>query len=51
MREERVGGEARDVVIDGLKLGIVLFILGEVLFFVSFFWCYFHVAMSELGNL
>lgn len=36
----------------GLRWGIILFILSEVLFFVSFFWAFFHSSLSpaiELG--
>lgn len=36
----------------GLRWGIVLFIISEVLFFVSFFWAFFHRSLSpniELG--
>lgn len=36
----------------GLRWGIILFILSEVLFFVSFFWAFFHRSLSpaiELG--
>lgn len=29
-----------------LKLGIILFILSEVLFFLSFFWAFFHIRLS-----
>jgi len=39
-------------VINGLKIGIVLFITSEVLFFMSFFWAYFHSRISpniEIG--
>lgn len=39
-------------VINGLKLGIILFIISEVFFFVSFFWRFFHSRLSpniELG--
>lgn len=38
----------------GLILGMCLFIASEVIFFVSFFWAYFHFALSppvELGSL
>ena len=41
------------MVITGLKWGIVLFITSEVLFFVSFFWAFFHSRLSpnvELGS-
>lgn len=40
-------------VIDGLKIGIILFIISEVFFFVSFFWGYFHRSVSptiEIGQ-
>lgn len=36
----------------GLRWGIILFILSEVLFFISFFWAFFHSSLSpaiELG--
>jgi len=36
----------------GLKLGMILFIVSEVMFFFSFFWGYFHFALSpaiEIG--
>jgi len=36
------------------RLGIILFILSEVIFFVSFFWCYFDFVFSvdiELGGV
>jgi len=33
-------------IIDGLKIGMILFISSEVLFFVSFFWRYFHRRIS-----
>ena len=37
----------------GLRLGIVLFIISEVIFFFSFFWAFFHRRLSprvELGS-
>jgi len=39
---------------NGLKIGIILFIVSEVLFFVSFFWAFFHRRISptiELGQI
>nr|YP_008757574.1 cytochrome c oxidase subunit III [Octostigma sinensis]AEV44839.1 cytochrome c oxidase subunit III [Octostigma sinensis] len=36
----------------GLRLGMILFILSEILFFVSFFWAFFHSSLSptmEIG--
>lgn len=37
-----------------LKIGIILFILSEVIFFLRFFWTYFHLFLSprtELGRI
>nr|YP_009681748.1 cytochrome c oxidase subunit III [Eustenogaster scitula]ARO89843.1 cytochrome c oxidase subunit III [Eustenogaster scitula] len=37
-----------------MKMGMILFILSEVMFFVSFFWTYFHMYLSpsiEIGSL
>lgn len=39
---ERRRGAYRFLVVDGLKLGMVLFIFREVCFFGAFFWCFFH---------
>nr|YP_010934909.1 cytochrome c oxidase subunit III [Lamennaisia ambigua]WKV28900.1 cytochrome c oxidase subunit III [Lamennaisia ambigua] len=41
-------------VVSGLKLGMVLFIVSEIFFFISIFWCYFHMFLSpsiEIGTL
>lgn len=38
----------------GLRLGIILFIISEILFFFSFFWAYFHSSLApsiEIGQL
>lgn len=38
----------------GLRWGIILFIVSEILFFVSFFWAFFHSSLSptvELGKI
>ena len=46
-------GHHTGVVELGLRLGIMLFIISEIFFFLSFFWCYFHISLSisiELGN-
>lgn len=37
----------------GLNMGVALFIVSEVLFFLAIFWAYFHSALSptvELGS-
>jgi len=54
IRESLLQGYHHSVVIDGLKLGIILFITSEVFFFVSFFWGYFHRRISpniEIGQI
>nr|AFI23544.1 cytochrome c oxidase subunit III [Peloridora minuta] len=36
----------------GLKMGMIMFIISEVMFFISFFWAYFHTSLSpsmEIG--
>ena len=36
-----------------IRLGIILFIVSEILFFFSFFWTFFHISLSpriEIGN-
>nr|AZL93404.1 cytochrome c oxidase subunit 3 [Habroteleia persimilis] len=38
---------------EGLKMGMILFIISEIFFFLSFFWAYFHMFFSpsiEIGN-
>jgi len=52
-RESILQGFHQYYVVDGLKAGIILFILSEVLFFFSFFWAYFHSRISpsiEIGQ-
>ena len=47
-------GDYNNVIVDGLKLGMILFILSEVCFFASFFWTFFHISLSpvqELGSI
>ena len=52
-REGSILGLHSQIVELGLRWGIVLFIVSEVFFFVSFFWAYFHSRLSpnvELGR-
>jgi len=38
----------------GLRMGMVLFITSEVMFFFSFFWCFFHSSLAPsiwIGNI
>nr|YP_006234409.1 cytochrome c oxidase subunit III [Bothriocroton undatum]AET63057.1 cytochrome c oxidase subunit 3 [Bothriocroton undatum] len=41
-------------VLNGLKMGMLLFILSEIFFFLSFFWAFFHSSLTpnvEIGSL
>nr|QXE46448.1 cytochrome c oxidase subunit III [Cephalcia yanqingensis] len=52
VRESTYQGHHTSVVIKGLRLGMILFIISEVFFFISFFWAYFHSSLSpniEIG--
>jgi cytochrome c oxidase subunit 3 len=35
----------------GLKLGMILFILSEIMFFVAFFWAFFHSSIAPVYNI
>nr|AZZ89106.1 cytochrome c oxidase subunit 3 [Paracatonidia sp. SX-2018] len=51
-RESTFQGNHTIMVIKGIKLGMMLFITSEVMFFVSFFWGFFHSSLSptiEIG--
>jgi len=45
-REARSGTAHTEEVCHGLRLGMGLFIASEVMFFVAFFWAFFHSAMG-----
>nr|YP_010261466.1 cytochrome c oxidase subunit III [Brachymeria lasus]UIB40548.1 cytochrome c oxidase subunit III [Brachymeria lasus] len=54
IREGTYQGFHTKKVYNGLKMGMILFIISEVFFFLSIFWCYFHMMLSpsiELGML
>jgi cytochrome c oxidase subunit 3 len=54
IRESSFQGEHRRSAMSGLVLGILLFIVREVLFFFSFFWAFFHSRLNpvlELGGV
>lgn len=53
-REGTLLGQHTAIVELGLRWGIVLFIVSEVFFFLSFFWAFFHRRLSprvELGSI
>nr|YP_010248812.1 cytochrome c oxidase subunit III [Phintella cavaleriei]QTT58090.1 cytochrome c oxidase subunit III [Phintella cavaleriei] len=54
IRESTFQGYHSSFVLSGLMLGMILFIISEVFFFISFFWAFFHSSLSptiELGSL
>nr|YP_009919129.1 cytochrome c oxidase subunit III [Triatoma mexicana]QMP96761.1 cytochrome c oxidase subunit 3 [Triatoma mexicana] len=51
-REGTYQGKHTLAVTNSLKLGMILFIISEVFFFISFFWAFFHSSLSptiEIG--
>jgi len=54
VREATYEGQHTNQVQIGLRSGMVLFILSEVMFFFGFFWAFFHSALApvpEIGSL
>nr|YP_010890077.1 cytochrome c oxidase subunit III [Rosacea flaccida]WJJ70101.1 cytochrome c oxidase subunit 3 [Rosacea flaccida] len=52
IRESTFQGNHTQKIQKGLKLGFSLFLISEIMFFFSFFWAYFHMALSpavEIG--
>lgn len=53
-REGTLQGKHTILVTKGLRWGIILFIVSEVFFFISFFWAFFHSSLSpniEIGAI
>lgn len=53
IRERTYQGFHRIKVYKGLKLGIIIFIISEIFFFLRIFWCYLHIYLNtriELGQ-
>nr|WGO57501.1 cytochrome c oxidase subunit III [Perisphaerus sp. 2 ZQW-2023b] len=54
IRESTLQGLHTKFVIKGLRWGMILFIISEVFFFISFFWAFFHSSLSptlEIGSM
>nr|YP_010133477.1 cytochrome c oxidase subunit III [Chiropterargas boueti]AMX74071.1 cytochrome c oxidase subunit III [Chiropterargas boueti]AMX74084.1 cytochrome c oxidase subunit III [Chiropterargas boueti] len=54
IRESSMEGQHNSYVIMNMKFGMILFILSEVFFFISFFWAYFHSMLApniEIGSV
>lgn len=47
-REATLQGKHRRKVEDGLRIGMILFIVREVFFFLSFFWAFFHSSLRPV---
>nr|YP_002726387.1 cytochrome c oxidase subunit III [Siphonaria pectinata]ACE62832.1 cytochrome c oxidase subunit III [Siphonaria pectinata] len=53
VRESTFQGFHSSMVVQGLKVGVLLFIVSEVCFFFAFFWAYFHSSLApsiEIGS-
>nr|YP_010397362.1 cytochrome c oxidase subunit III [Aeolothrips xinjiangensis]UQJ77469.1 cytochrome c oxidase subunit III [Aeolothrips xinjiangensis] len=50
-RESLLEGEHTKEVMTGLEIGMILFIVSEVFFFLSFFWAFFHSSLSPDINI
>nr|QYB23339.1 cytochrome c oxidase subunit 3 [Oncocera semirubella] len=53
-REGTMQGKHTILVTKGLRWGMILFIVSEVFFFLSFFWAFFHSSLSpniEIGSI
>nr|AII02251.1 cytochrome c oxidase subunit III [Endrosis sarcitrella] len=53
-REGTLQGKHTILVLKGLRWGMILFIISEVFFFLSFFWAFFHSSLSpniEIGAM
>lgn len=54
IREATKLGYHTSVVLRGLRMGVVLFIVSEIMFFFAFFWAFFHSSVApnvELGGI
>lgn len=51
VRESTYLGYHTSRVLTGLQMGMILFIVSEVMFFFSFFWAFFHSSLSPSINI
>lgn len=54
IRESTLEGHHTGFVQQGLRYGVILFIISEIFFFVAFFWAFFHSSLSptvEIGAI
>nr|NP_112426.1 cytochrome c oxidase subunit III [Tetrodontophora bielanensis]AAK30945.2 cytochrome oxidase subunit 3 [Tetrodontophora bielanensis] len=50
-RESTFQGLHTIMVIKGMRWGMILFIVSEILFFFSFFWAFFHSSLSPINEI
>nr|YP_448743.1 cytochrome c oxidase subunit III [Petrobius brevistylis]AAX39855.1 cytochrome c oxidase subunit III [Petrobius brevistylis] len=50
-RESTFQGLHTSPVVAGLRWGMILFIISELIFFISFFWAFFHSSLSPTPSL
>nr|YP_010555063.1 cytochrome c oxidase subunit 3 [Kappaphycus malesianus]UYR20484.1 cytochrome c oxidase subunit 3 [Kappaphycus malesianus] len=54
IRESTFEGHHTGIVQQGLRFGVILFIVSEILFFFAFFWAFFHSSLAptvEIGSI
>ena len=54
VRESTFEGHHTGIVQQGLRFGVILFIISEILFFFAFFWAFFHSSLAptiEIGSI
>ena len=51
IKEGATGGHHTKIVRHGLRVGMALFILSEIMFFFAFFWAFFHSSLAPVHNI
>jgi cytochrome c oxidase subunit 3 len=51
VREGTFEGQHTSVVQNGLRMGMILFIVSEIMFFFAFFWAFFHSSLSPIPEI
>src|SRR6476659_2869379 len=46
VREGTFEGQHTNIVQNGLRMGMILFIVSEIMFFLAFFWAFFHSSLN-----
>ena len=51
LREKSFVGQHTKIVQHGLRIGMILFIISEIMFFFAFFWAFFHSSLSPAPTI